>query len=327
MNLKRRLTATYTKPMGKNENHIERTTPKHGHSHGSIDAWIVSTKKGIWAVKWSFIILTATFLFQVVVVVFTGSVALLADTIHNLGDTVTAIPLGIAFLFALRKPSKRFTYGFGRVEDLAGVIVVLIILFSAIVAGYQAIDRLIHPLPIQNIWAVIVASIIGFSGNEGVALFRIRVGREIGSAALIADGYHARIDGFTSLAVLFGAIGVILGFPLADPIIGVLITLTILKIVWDSAKKVFTRLLDGVEPEYLDEIQHAVSHVSGAKEIKNIKARWSGHQLLVEVYIRTVSTLSLTEAHSIAEEVEHVIMDHIKYVSNVIVDIEPEPIN
>lgn len=311
--------------MEKNKKYLEKDTGNHEHSHGSIDPSIVSTNKGIWAVKWSFIILMITFLIQAIIVMYTGSVALLADTIHNLGDAVTAIPLGIAFLFALRKPSSRFTYGFGRVEDLAGVTIVLIILFSAIVAGYQAVDRIIHPLPIQNIWAVIVASIIGFIGNEGVALFRIRIGKEIGSAALVADGYHARIDGFTSLAVLAGAIGVILGFPLADPVIGILITLTILKIVWDSIKKVFIRLLDGVESEYLDEIQHALSHVAGIQEITKIKARWSGHQLLTEVYIRIDSSISLPEAHSIVEEVEHEIMDHIKYVSNVIVDIEPQP--
>ena len=311
--------------MEKNKNDLEIDTGKHEHSHGPIDPSIVSTNKGIWAVKWSFVILMTTFLIQVIIVIYTGSVALMADTIHNLGDAVTAIPLGIAFLFALRKPSKNFTYGFGRVEDLAGVIIVLIILFSAIVAGYQSVDRIIHPHPIQNIWAVIVASIIGFIGNEGVALFRIRVGKEIGSAALIADGYHARIDGFTSLAVLVGAIGVMLGFPLADPVIGILITLTILKIVWDSVKKVFTRLLDGVEPEYLDEIQHALTHVGGIKEILKIKARWSGHQLMTEIYITTDSTISLLEAHKIIEDAEHEIRDHIKYVSNVIVDIEPEP--
>lgn len=310
--------------MGKN-NYVKESR-KHGHSHGSIDPSIASTKRGLWAVKWSFIILMITFLFQVVIVIFTGSVALLADTIHNLGDAVTAIPLGIAFLFALREPSKKFTYGFGRVEDLAGIIIVMIILFSAIVAGYQAVDRIIHPLPIRNIWAVIVASIIGFIGNEAVALFRIKVGKEIGSAALVADGYHARIDGFTSLAVLFGAIGVIIGFPLADPIIGLLITLTILKIVWDSVKKVFTRLLDGVESEYIDEIRHSLTHVKGIKEVLNIKARWSGHQLLAEVYIRVDSNINVIEAHSIIEEVEHEIMDHIKYVSNVVVDIEPDPL-
>jgi cation diffusion facilitator family transporter len=306
------------------DNNYVKERGKHGHSHGSVDPSIVSTKKGLWAVKWSFIILMITFLIQVVIVIYTGSVALLADTIHNLGDAVTAVPLGIAFLFALKKPSKRFTYGFGRVEDLAGVIIVLIILFSAIVAGYQAVDRIIHPLPIHNLWAVIFASLIGFIGNEGVALFRIKVGKEIGSAALVADGYHARIDGFTSLAVFIGAIGVILGFPLADPIIGLLITLTILKIVWDSVKKVFTRLLDGVDPDYIEEISNSLTHVKGIKEILNIKARWSGHQLLAEVYISIDPDLSFIEANKIIEEVENEIMDHIKHISNVIVDIKPE---
>ncbi|MHB9019793.1 MAG: cation diffusion facilitator family transporter [Minisyncoccota bacterium] len=297
---------------------------KHGHTHGSIDPSIVSTQKGLWAVKWSFIGLMATFIIQVVIVFYTGSVALLADTIHNLGDAVTAIPLGIAFLFALKKPSKKFTYGYGRVEDLAGVIIVLIILFSAIVAGYESIDRILHPRPIQNIWWVIVASIIGFIGNEAVALFRIKIGKDIGSAALIADGYHARIDGFTSLAVLLGAIGVLLGFPLADPIIGLLITITILKIVWDSVKTVFFRLLDGIDQQIIDEIKHSLAHVKGINEVLNIKARWSGHQVFAEVFVRVNSQMSLTEAHSIVEEIENEIMNHSKYIAKIIVDIEPE---
>lgn len=296
----------------------------HGHKHGAVDPSIITTKKGLWAVKWSFIGLLITFIFQVLIVIFTGSVALLADTIHNLGDAVTAIPLGIAFLFAMKKPSKRFTYGYGRVEDLAGVIIVLIILFSAIVAGYESVMRIIRPQPINNLWAVIIASIIGFIGNESVAIFRIKVGKNIGSAALVADGYHARIDGFTSLAVLLGAIGVIMGFPLADPVIGLAITITILKIVWDSAKSVFGRMLDGVEPEVFDEIKHALTHVNGISEVLNIKARWTGHKLLAEIYIKVPQGISVEKAHETIEEIEHELIHHIKYISNVIVDIEPE---
>jgi cation diffusion facilitator family transporter len=296
----------------------------HGHTHGSIDPSIATTKKGLWAVKWSFIGLMITFAFQVAIVAYTGSVALLADTIHNLGDAVTAIPLGIAFLFALKKPSKRFNYGYGRVEDLAGVIIVLLILLSAVVAGYQAIDRIVHPQAIQHVWAIIVASIIGFLGNEAVAMFRIKVGKEIASAALIADGYHARIDGFTSLAVLLGAIGILLGFPLADLIIGLLITVTILKIVWDSITKVFTRLLDGVEPEVYEEIAHSLSHVEEIKRVFRIKARWCGHQLLAEIYIQVDSSLSLVEVHNIIEKIENAVMRHMRYVSSVIVDAEPD---
>lgn len=192
----------------------------HGHTHGGIDATITTTDRGIWAIKWSFVILAITAAMQMVVVVLSGSVALLADTVHHIGDATTAIPLWIAFILARRKPSPTFPYGLGRVEDLAGIIIVGIILFSAIVAGYQAIDRLINPHVVTHLGWLTAAGIVGFLGNEAVAVFRIRVGREINSAALIADGYHARTDGLTSLAVVIGALGVWLGFPLADPIVG-----------------------------------------------------------------------------------------------------------
>jgi cation diffusion facilitator family transporter len=218
----------------------------HGHTHGAVDPTIATSKRGMWAIKWSFLGLSATALLQLVVVLMSGSVALLSDTIHNFGDAATAIPLGIAFALAWLGASRRFTFGYGRVEDLAGVVVVLIILFSAVVAAYQAVERLINPQPVGFLWAVAAASLVGFLGNEAVAVFRIRVGREIGSAALVADGYHARTDGWTSLAVLAGAVGVWLGYPLADPIVGLLIAAAILLIVWQSGKAVFTRLLDGV---------------------------------------------------------------------------------
>src|SRR5215212_4595123 len=219
----------------------------HGHTHGAVDPTIVTSERGIWAIKWSFVGLMATALLQLVVVLMSGSVALLSDTIHNFGDAATAIPLWIAFALTRLGASRRFTFGYGRVEDLAGVVIVLIILFSAVVAGYQAVERLINPQPVGFLWAVAAASLVGFIGNEAVAVFRIRVGREIGSAALVADGYHARTDGWTSLAVLLGAIGVWLGYPLADPVVGLLIAAAILVIVWQSGKAVFTRLLDGVE--------------------------------------------------------------------------------
>ncbi|WP_136620793.1 MULTISPECIES: cation diffusion facilitator family transporter [Mesorhizobium] len=257
----------------------------HGHTHGVIDPTIATTTRGIWAIKWSFVVLAITAALQLVVVFLSGSVALLADTIHNVGDAVTAIPLWVAFVLARRKPSKTFTYGLGRVEDLAGILIVLIILFSAIVAGYEAIDRLINPRPIAFLGWVAIAGIVGFVGNEAVAVFRIRVGREINSAALIADGYHARTDGFTSLAVVLGAIGVWLGFPLADPIIGLLITLAIFAIVWQSSKAVLTRMLDGVEPGIVDEIHHAAEHVSGIERVQSVQARWIGHRLHADVAI------------------------------------------
>ena len=248
----------------------------HGHTHGAVDPSIAASEKGIWAVKWSFVGLFATALLQVIVVLISGSVALLSDTIHNFGDAATAVPLWIAFALTRLGTSRRFPFGYGRFEDLAGMLVVLIILFSACVAGYQAIDRLFDPQPVEVLWAVAAASVVGFLGNEAVAVFRIRVGREIGSAALVADGYHARTDGWTSLAVLLGALGVWLGYPLADPIVGLLIAFAILVIVWQSGKTVFARLLDGVDPKVLEEIRHAAGHVEGVKEVGEVRARGLG---------------------------------------------------
>ena len=283
----------------------------HGHTHGVIDPTIATTTRGIWAIKWSFVVLAITSALQLVIVFFSGSVALLADTIHNVGDAATAIPLWIAFMLARRKPSKTFTYGLGRVEDLAGVLIVLIILFSAIVAGYEAIARLINPQPIAFLGWVAAAGIIGFIGNEAVAVFRIRVGREINSAALIADGYHARTDGFTSLAVVLGAIGVWLGFPLADPIVGLLITIAIFAIVWQSSKAVLTRMLDGVEPGIVDEILHAAEHVPGIERVHEVQARWIGHRLHADVAISVAGTATAIEVLSATKALKAELFAHL----------------
>jgi cation diffusion facilitator family transporter len=283
----------------------------HGHTHGVIDPTIATTARGIWAIKWSFIILAITAAFQVVVVVITGSVALLADTIHNIGDAATAIPLWIAFMFARKKPNDRFTYGYGKVEDIAGVIIVGLILFSAIVAGRESFDRLLNPREINYLWAVAAAGITGFIGNEAVAVFRIRVGREIQSAALIADGYHARVDGLTSLAVVIGAIGVGLGFPLADPIVGLIITAMIFGIVWQSARAVFTRLLDGVDPEVTGELRHSIEHVPGIVDVHNVRARWMGHRLHAEADIQVVDGLSVTDGIALTGQIRASVARHL----------------
>lgn len=295
----------------------------HGHTHGVIDSSITTTDRGIWALKWSFAILGVTAAFQLVVVFISGSVALLADTIHNLGDAGTAIPLWVAFVLARRKPSRTFTYGLGRVEDLAGILIVGIILFSAIFAGYQAIERLINPQPITALGWVAVAGIVGFIGNEAVAVFRIRVGRQINSAALIADGYHARTDGLTSLAVVAGAIGVWLGFPLADPIVGLLITLAIFGIVWQSAKAVFTRALDGVDPGITEEIRHAVEHVPGVTGVTDAKARWSGHRMFADIELAAPDNLTLAEANDLARSVQRALIDHLPAMGRASVSFVP----
>ena len=286
-----------------------------GHTHGVIDPTIATTERGIWAIKWSFVILAITAALQILVVFASGSVALLADTIHNVADATTAIPLWIAFLLARRKPTATFTYGYGRVEDLAGIAIVGIILFSALVAAYEAIDRIFHPQSITLLMWVAVAGLVGFIGNEIVAVFRIRVGREINSAALIADGYHARTDGLASLAVVAGALGVWLGFPLADPIVGLLITIAIFGIVWQSAKAVLTRMLDGVEPAMVGEIRHAAEHVSGIKKVLDVKARWLGHRLYADVAVLVDETLSVAEADRLGEKLKQEMFAHVPALS------------
>lgn len=295
----------------------------HGHSHGLVDPGLASTDRGVWAVKWSFAGLLATAAMQAVVVALTGSVALLADTVHNVADAATAVPLGVAFWFARRRPTPAFPYGYGRVEDLAGLAVVLTILSSALVAGWLAVGRLVRPQPLEHLAAVVVASVIGFAGNEAVALFRIKVGREIGSAALVADGYHARIDGVTSLAVLFAAGGVWLGYPLADPLVGLGITVVILGIVWQAGRAVVARVLDGIEPSLLGTVEHAAHHVDGVRDIGEVRARWSGHRLLVEVNVAVDPALTATAAHEVAKEVRHQVLHQVAHVSHVIVHIDP----
>jgi cation diffusion facilitator family transporter len=301
-------TGTAAHPAGAGHSH---GPGDHGHTHGVIDPTIATTDRGIWAIKWSFVIMAVTAILQLAVVVTSGSVALLADTIHNFGDAMTAIPLWVAFVLARRKPTRTFTYGLGRVEDLAGALIVLIILFSALVAGYEAIDRLIHPHPIAALGWVAVAGVVGFLGNEAVAVFRIRIGREINSAALIADGYHARTDGLTSLAVVIGALGVWAGVPLADPLVGLLITIAIFGIVWQSSKAVFTRMLDGVEPGLIDEIHHAAEHVDGVKAVTEARARWLGHELLADVTITVDDHLSLGRAKEIAASLKAELFEHL----------------
>lgn len=293
----------------------------HHHTHGVINSTILTTTRGIWAVKWSFIGLMITTAFQAVIVYLSGSIALLADAIHNLGDACTAIPLGVAFLFARKNPTKRFTYGYGRVEDLAGIIVVLTILFSAFVAGYESVNRFFHAREIEYLGAVAMASLIGFLGNEAVAIFRIKVGKEIHSAALVADGYHARVDGFVSLGVLLSVTGVWLGYPLADPIIGFLMTLMILKIVWESSKAVFTRLLDGVEPDIVDKIKSAAQCNEVILGIDNVRARWLGHHLYAELVVAINPNTPTEKVIESIEKLKHGLFHGLPILSHVTVSL------
>jgi cation diffusion facilitator family transporter len=295
----------------------------HSHVHGAIDPEIAASEQGLWAVQWSLVGLVITALLQAAVFWLSGSVALLADLIHNIGDALTALPLGVAFFMARRSPTQRFAYGFGRLEDLAGLAIVGVVLASALITVYESIDRFYHPQPLSHLGALAVAAIVGFVGNELVALFRMRVGRRINSAALIADGQHAMADGLVSLAVLLSAIGVSLGYPWADPVVGLMITGVLLKIVWESGQTVFSRLLDGVEPEFLEAIHQAVEPVAEVQGIEQLRARWLGHRLYTEIDVALPPTLSLQEAQQVTEMVQAELKAHLPYLSWAIVRAVP----
>jgi cation diffusion facilitator family transporter len=296
------------------------------HSHDasdSIDGALESSAAGIRAVKISLLALGATSLAQLVIVLVSGSVALLADTIHNFSDALTAIPLWIAFALGTRAATRRYTYGFGRAEDLAGLFVIAMITASAAIAAIESIRRLIHPVAINHLGWVAAAGLVGFIGNELVAVYRIRVGRQIGSAALIADGLHARTDGFTSLAVLLGAGGVAMGFPLADPIVGLLITFAILAILRTAVRDIFRRLMDGVDPELVDAAEAALAEEPGVKAVRSVKMRWIGHRLHADAELDIDPATSLTEAHRIAHEAEHTLTHAVPKLSSALIHAYP----
>ncbi|MFD4193161.1 cation diffusion facilitator family transporter [Amycolatopsis thermoflava] len=296
------------------------------HSHDSADRFdsaLETSRRGMRTLVWSFLALFVTAAAQLVVVLFTGSVALLGDTIHNFADALTAVPVGIAFALGRRAATRRFTYGLGRAEDLAGVVVVLIIACSAALAGYEAVRRLIEPRPVTGLWVVAAAGVIGFLGNELVARWRITVGRQIGSAALVADGLHARTDGFTSLAVVLGALGVALGFPMADPIIGLVITVAILLVLRDAAKEVFRRLMDAVDPATVDLVEQAARSVDGVRAARDVRVRWIGHSLRAELAVAVDPALTVTAAHHLAHQVEHRLTQRVPRLTAAVVHTEP----
>jgi cation diffusion facilitator family transporter len=297
------------------------------HSHDavdSVDQALETSARGIRALVVSLAVLGTTAALQALVVVWTGSIALLGDTLHNVADALTAVPLALAFSLGRRPPNRRYTYGYGRAEDLAGIAVVLTILASAAVAAYEAVQRLVHPHHVHHLGAVAAAGVVGFVGNEVVARYRIAVGRDIGSAALVADGLHARTDGFTSLAVVAGAAGVALGWEQADPVIGLLITVAILRVLGDAARRVYRRLMDAVDPTLVDEVESVLLSTPGVRDVGEVRVRWVGHALRAECEVVVDGTLTLVEGHAIAVECEHRLLHEVKRLTAALIHADPE---
>ena len=300
--------------------------PSHEHRHehfGAVDSTLLATAQGVRVTWASLTLLAATAAAQAVVVILTGSVALLADTIHNFTDALTAVPLLIAFRLGRRPANHRYTYGYHRAEDLAGLAIVAMIAVSAVFAAFEAIDRLRHPAPLDHVWVVLLAGVIGFLGNEGVAIYRMRVGRAIGSAALVADGVHARADGLTSLGVVAGAVGVLAGFPRADAIVGLLITLAIVYTLVTAARTVLRRVLDGIDEPTMRLIEAAAAAVPGVEHVSEARARWVGHQLRAELAIDVSPDISVEAGHDIAEDVRAALLHDVPRLGDAIVHVDP----
>jgi cation diffusion facilitator family transporter len=303
---------------------LDPPTDEHGHEHlGPADAAVLATRAGTRAtwISLSGLLLTAAIQFAVAMV--SGSVALLADTIHNVTDALTAIPLLIAFRLARKPPTRRYPYGYHRAEDVAGLAIVVFILVSAVVAGSQAVQRLIHPQEVTSVGWVLAAGVVGFVGNEAVAAYRIRVGRRIGSAALVADGLHARTDGLASLGVVVATIGGILGFERADAVVGLAITIAILVTCWRAARAVLHRALDGTDETTLALIEAVAGAVSGVEHVTEAKARWSGHRLLAELNVAVDPTLTVHEGHTIADDVHGALLLEVPRLAEVMVHVDP----
>jgi cation diffusion facilitator family transporter len=296
------------------------------HSHDTADSLnqaLEASHSGIRAVAISLGILLSTAALQAVIVASSGSVALLGDALHNAADGLTAIPLWLAFRLGRRPPTRRFTYGFGKAEDLAGLVVVGLIGLSAALAGYEAVDRLLHPQTIRSLGFVMAAAVVGAVGNELVAQYRMRTGRRTGSAALEADGMHARTDGVTSLLVLLGAIGVALGARWADPVVGLMITATIVVVGYQAGRIVAHRLLDAVDPAIVDAIRGTVVRVPDVVEVTEVRARWAGHRLLAQVRLGVDGNLDVASAHQVSEVAHHELLHAVANLSDAIIHVDP----
>jgi len=295
----------------------------HDHGAHSGERVLESTSDGIRAVAVSLAVLALTAAAELVVALLSHSVALLADTIHNFADALTAVPLALAFRMGRRPATRRYTYGFGRAEDIAGVAIVAIIAASTAVAAYEAVNRLLHPHAISGAGWVMVAGGLGFLGNELVAVYRTRVGRRIGSAALVADGMHARSDGFTSLAVVIGAVAVVAGAPRADPIVGLVITAAVTVVLAGATRTIYRRLMDSVDPTLVDQVEQVLASVPGVDGVDRVRIRWVGHELRAEIQISSDPTLSLVDAHSIAEEAHHRLLHEVPRLAEAVIHTSP----
>lgn len=296
----------------------------HSHALGEhLDPALERSTEGIRATKVALGVLVATASVQLSIAVVSGSLSLLADTVHNVADGLTSVPLWIAFAVGRRAHTRSYPYGFRRAEDLAGVFVVFMIALSAVYIGWESVDRLLDPQPMTHLGWVALAGLVGVGGNELAALVRIRTGRRIGSAALVADGFHARADTMASVAVLVAVGGTWLGFPIVDPIVGLVICGLIVWIAKETAVQIFRRLMDGVDTAIVDRIETVSSTAPGVQAVDWVRARWSGHRLHADLAIAVDADLTVRQGHAVAEQAEHRLLHEIPQLERVQIHVHP----
>lgn len=295
----------------------------HGHEHGRVDADLYGDRAGLRAVQISTAGMFLVSAIQFVIAGIGGSAGLFADALHNFGDVLTTIALWIAFVIARRAANQRYTYGYYRGEDLAGIFIVLVIIASAVASAVASIQKLTSGSVPTQLYLSMAAALVGVAGNEIMAQYKIAVGKRINSVPLVADGQHSRIDGLTSLAAFIGLVGVRLGLPIADPIAGLVITVVILTVVYSTARSIIQRLLDAVDPHIVPSIITIASEVPGVEAVTDVYARWVGHTLHVAMNIEVDPQLTLVKAHAIAEEVRHRLFHGIKGISEAIIHTDP----
>lgn len=296
----------------------------HGHSHSVLDDQLLTHRAAVRAIWVSVAGLGITAAVQLGIVAISGSAGLFADALHNIGDVAGTAALWVGFRLSRRPPTDRFTYGWRRAEDLAGLVIVVAIAVSAVLAGWDSLTALFAAdHVVRNIPAAFAAALVGAVGNEAVAIYKTRVGRRIGSVPLIADGQHARVDGLVSLGAAAGLVGVWLGMPIADPLAGLAITVVIVVILVRTGRDVLARNLDAVEPGVVQRIHEIAATTPGVEGVHDVRARQVGRSLLIQLHADVDGDLPLRHAHQIGEAVRHRLVHELPAVHEIDIHLDP----
>jgi cation diffusion facilitator family transporter len=315
---------------GPHDGAAEEPAAAHGHhddggggAHGHVHGRPMSTPGALRVLGIASAGLFAVCAVELAVSMLSGSAAVLADGLHNLGDVLTTVALAGAFLLSDRAPTRRFPYGYHRGEDLAGIVVVLLIVGSAIASGVTSVEHLLHPSRLTHPGVALAAALVGFAGNEAVARYKTVMGRRLHSVSLVADGQHSRIDGLASLGAAAGVGGAWAGVTALDPVAGLLLTGIIALVALDTARNVTARLLDEADASLLATIEEVAAAAPGVASVSEVRARWTGRRLRAELVLTVAPDETVSRAHALGEEVRHALFHRIEALADVVVHLDP----